>query len=103
MRLRVRPVTDDGVQLVVERHVSNEQDSRAPDMDLAVLQQLSDVVQAALPLHDGEGDGFAQLKGFWDNTHRFIRLWWFVPSKNKIGSFEFILFQLKNQFSKDIN
>lgn len=33
-------------------------------MDLPVLQQLPDVVQAALTLDDGEGDGFTQLQGF---------------------------------------
>lgn len=52
------------MQLVVARQVSDERHSRAPHVDLAVLQQLSDVLEAALTLDYGEGNGFTQLKGF---------------------------------------
>lgn len=62
--LPVHPLTNDGVQLLVARQVSDERHGRAPHVDLAVLQQLPDVVQAALTLDDSESDGFTQLKGF---------------------------------------
>lgn len=55
--------TDDGVQLPVAGRVPDERDGRAPHVDLLLLQQLADVVQAALTLDHGEGDGFTQLRG----------------------------------------